>query len=196
MIVQLTGTVLTATATTLVIDVGGVGFAVLASPNAAAAARPGEPTTVFTSFIVREDSMTLYGFATAEERELFELVQSVSGVGPKTALAAVSVLPPEEFQRAIATENLMRLTQIPGVGKKGAQRMVLELKDKVGELAVIAHADAPATWRDQVRSGLEGLGWSARDAEAAMDSIADLANSTPQPSVATLMKAALQALAK
>jgi Holliday junction DNA helicase RuvA len=108
------------------------------------------------------------------------------------------VLSPDDLRQAIAAGNLGALTRVPGIGPKVAQRLVLELKDKVGQLAVIAGqpAVAPTGWRDQVASGLEGLGWSRRDAEAACDRVADLAEAVPAPPVAVLMRAALRSLAK
>jgi Holliday junction DNA helicase RuvA len=198
MIAQLRGTVLGAGATWVVIDVGGLGLRVLCPPGTAGGVRPGEPGVLHTTLVVREDSLTLFGFATADERDCFELVQSATGVGPKLALAVVAVLSPDDLRQAIAAGNLGALTRVPGIGPKVAQRLVLELKDKVGQLAVIAGqpAVAPTGWRDQVASGLEGLGWSRRDAEAACDRVADLAEAVPAPPVAVLMRAALRSLAK
>jgi len=199
-IAQLSGTVIQLTPTSAVMEVGGVGMLTLCSPNTAAGLRIGERATLFTSLIVREDSLTLYGFAAAEEREFFELLLTATGVGPKLAQAALAVLSPEELRRAIATENLVQLMKVPGVGRKGAQRMVLELKDKINAVAP-ASAAAPSTasgpqWREQVAQGLEGLGWSARDAEAACSDVEHLVREDSQISVAVLMRAALQTLAK
>jgi Holliday junction DNA helicase RuvA len=203
-IAQLSGSVLQLGATWVVIDVGGVGIRALCGPNTTAELRHGQSATLATSLVVREDSLTLYGFATGEERDFFELLMTASGVGPKLAQAALAVLPPDELRAAIATENLIALTKVPGVGRKGAQRIVLELKDKVNAIL----ADAPATgtapetrrteeeWRDQVSQGLQGLGWSAKDAEAACDRVQHLADAEPTPGVAELMRAALQTLAK
>jgi Holliday junction DNA helicase RuvA len=177
------------------VDVNGLGVKVFCTPACAAAARVGQPFTLHTSLVVREDSLTLFGFILGSERDFFELVQSVSGIGPKIALASVSVLSPEEFGAAVAAENIAAITQVPGIGKKGAQRLVIELKDKVGPVAgstLIGHL----RWRDQVLSGLQGLGWSSRDAEAACERIADFASADPTPSVPELMRAALQTLAK
>lgn len=198
MIAQLRGAVLAAGGTWVVIDVGGLGLRVLCTPGTAGQVRPGEPTVLHTTLVVREDSLALYGFATADERDCFELVQSATGVGPKLALAVVSVLNPDDLRQAIAAGNLGALTRVPGIGPKVAQRLVLELKDKVGKLAVLADraGATPTGWRDQVASGLEGLGWSRRDAEAACDRVADLAESEPAPGVAVLMRAALRSMAK
>ena len=164
-------------------------------PATASAQRHGAQTTLATSLVVREDSLTLYGFASGDERDCFELVQTASGIGPRLALAVVSTLGPDDLRAAVASGNVAALTRVPGIGAKSAQRLILELKDKIGQLAVAATAEAgPSGWRDQVRSGLEGLGWSARDAEAACDRVADLAET--EPSVAVLMRAALRTLAK
>ena len=200
MIAQLTGTVIQLSPTSAVIEVGGFGVLTLCSPNTAAGLRIGQPATLATALIVREDSLTLYGFATAEERAFFELLLTATGVGPKLAQAALAVSSPDELRRAIATENLVQLMKVPGVGRKGAQRMVLELKDKINSVAP-ATAAAPSTasgpqWRKQVSQGLEGLGWSARDAEAACAEVEHLVQEDGQVSVAVLMRAALQSLAR
>lgn len=204
MIAQLTGTVIQLGPTSAVIEVGGLGVLVLCSPNTTAGLRLGETATLSTSLVVREDSLTLYAFATVDERELFELLQTATGVGPKLAQAALAVLPPDDLRSAIATENLVQLCKVPGVGRKGAQRLVLELKDKinavrlVGDIAggpVLPAAPSAAAWRDQVSQGLQGLGWSTRDAEAACDEVEPLAGE-PGVGVPQLMRAALQSLAR
>jgi Holliday junction DNA helicase RuvA len=200
MIAQLSGTVIQLGPTSAVIEVGGLGVLTLCGPNTTAGPRIGQPATLATSLVVREDSLTLYGFASVDEREFFELLLTATGVGPKLAQAALAVLSPDELRRAIATDNLVQLTKVPGVGRKGAQRMVLELKDKINAVAP-ASAAAPSTasgplWREQVAQGLEGLGWSARDADAACAEVEHLVREDPQVSVAVLMRAALQTLAK
>jgi Holliday junction DNA helicase RuvA len=204
-IAQLTGTVIQLGPTSVVVEVGGLGVLTLCSPNTAAALRLGETATLSTSLVVREDSLTLYGFTTVDERELFELLQTATGVGPKLAQAALAVLSPEELRSAIASENLVLLCKVPGIGRKGAQRLVIELKDKinaagpVGEPVPSAAAGGVATsvtgWRDQVSQGLQGLGWSARDAEAACDEVESMAGD-PGVGVPQLMRAALQTLAR
>ncbi len=204
MIAQLRGTVLRAGATSFVLEVAGVGYLAHTTPATAAALRPGEETTVHTSLVVREDSLTLYGFADPGERDAFELVQTASGVGPKLAAAIVSVLPPAEIRRAISTEDVRRLCTVPGIGTKSAQKLVIELKDKVLLLAagdgvqqVVAKTAGPAAaWRDQVADGLQGLGWSARDAAAACDNVAHLVEENPEIGVGGLMRAALNSLAR
>src|SRR6478735_611215 len=132
MIASVRGPVLAITLDHAVIDVGGVGLAVRTTPGTLAGLIRGQQTTLATSLVVREDSLTLFGFATDEARQLFELVQSVSGVGPKIALALLAVLDPDELRRALANGDTTALTRAPGIGKKGAERLVLELRDRVG----------------------------------------------------------------
>lgn len=195
MISHLRGTVAAVGATWVVVDVGGVGLKALCTPATASAQRLGADTTLSTSLIVREDSLTLYGFAGTDERDCFELVQTATGIGPKIALSVVSALGPDDLRAAVAAGNVAALTRVPGIGAKGAQRLILELKDKIGRLAVAGQSGVVAAgWRDQVRTGLEGLGWSSRDAEAACDRVAPLAET--ETSVAVLMRAALRTLAK
>lgn len=201
MIDQLRGVAIAAGPTWLVIDLNGFALKAWCTPATAAAVRIGEPTTVHTHLVVREDSLTLYGFGTPAERDSFELLLSASGIGPKLAAAVISVFSPADLVAAIRTEDLGRLCSVPGIGRKGAQKLVLELKDKVLSLGIDpepnpAAAAGPTLWREQVTEGLVGLGWSARDAEAACDRVADLAQVDPPPSVAALMRAALNSLAK
>ena len=199
MIARLSGTVIGVGATWVVLDLNGLGVKAQCTPATASAVRLGQPATLATSLVVREDSLTLYGFAEADERDCFELVQSATGIGPKIAQAVVSVLSPDALRAAIAAENIPALTKVPGIGVKGAQRLVIELKDKINTLAAITGPGATATqqgWRDQVRGGLEGLGWSSRDADRACDGVAGLVETDPSTPVAVLMRAALQSLAK
>jgi Holliday junction DNA helicase RuvA len=159
---RLRGTVAARTGAGVVLDVGGVGYLVAATPRVSA--RVGEEATVETYLHVREDALQLYGFASADERELFELLLGVSGVGPKVALAIVSGSPPAELRRAIAREDTARFEAIPGIGRKTAQRVILELREKLGD--VISPA-GPSLARD----ALVELGWSMLDAERALQSI-------------------------
>jgi holliday junction DNA helicase RuvA len=159
MISRLRGTVVARTSAGLVLDVGGVGYLVAATPRVTA--RVGEEATVETHLHVREDALQLYGFASAEERELFELLLGVSGIGPKVALAIVSGSPPAELRRAIARDDLARFEAIPGIGRKTAQRVVMELKDKLGEPAAIGAGGGDLMARD----ALVELGWSIADAD-------------------------------
>ncbi|MFP5416317.1 MAG: Holliday junction branch migration protein RuvA [Actinomycetes bacterium] len=201
MIAQLTGTVVAVGGTWVVLDLSGFGVRALCTPATVSAVRVGEAATLHTSLVVREDSLTLYGFSDADERDSFELVQSASGIGPKLAQAVVSVLPPEEFRQAVASENLVALMKVPGIGRKGAQKMVIELKDKVNALGAGPRAASPPAvgagdWADQVASGLESLGWSTRDAAGAVESVAHLKQDDPALGVGDLMRAALRSLAR
>jgi holliday junction DNA helicase RuvA len=177
-----------------VIEVGGVGLSVQCTPGTIATLRVGERAHVPTSLVVREDSLTLYGFADDDERAIFELVQTASGVGPRVALAMLAVHTPNALRRAVATEDLTALVKVPGIGKKGAQRIVLELKDRLG--GYLEDGDSPfvpaarAAWRDQVHAGLTNLGWSSRDADAAVEAVAIEAGDSPD--VATLLRSALR----
>lgn len=202
MIAQLTGTIIAAGATWGVVEVSGVGFRFDTNANTASGLRIGGESTVHTSLVVREDSLTLWGFETPTERDAFELVQTAQGVGPKVASAMLNVFDPGELQKVISREDVKRLTSVPGIGPKGAQKIIIELKDKI----LILGADgspkrpAPATandeWRVQVAAGLESLGWSSKDAERACDSVAHLADDDPDIGIAKLMRAALSTLAK
>ncbi|HEU5030741.1 MAG TPA: Holliday junction branch migration protein RuvA [Spirillospora sp.] len=184
-----------------VIDVHGVGLAVQCTPATLAGLRVGDQAKVPTSLVVREDSLTLFGFADDDERTVFELLQTASGVGPRLALAMLAVHTPNALRRAVATEDLTALTKVPGIGKKGAQRIVLELKDRlggpVGDGAAEVRAPAAAeAWRTQVQMGLINLGWSAKDADAAVDAVAADLDGAEAPPVAALLKSALKKLAK
>lgn len=189
-----------------VVDVGGVGILVMCTPAALASLRVGEEATLATSMVVREDSLTLYGFADYDERSIFELVQTASGVGPKLAQAMVAVHGPDELRRAVTTEDLATLCKVPGIGRKGAQRIVLELKDKIGAPTgsgagpVAVNKSGDEAWRDQVRAGLLGLGWSAKEADGAVESIAtdadEAASRGEQIPVGDLLRAALRSLSK
>ena len=165
MISRLRGTVVARSGAGIVVDVGGVGYLVAATPRVQA--RLGEETTVDTYLHVREDALQLYGFASADERELFELLLGVSGIGPKVALAIVSGSPPAELRRAIARDDLARFEAIPGIGRKTAQRVVMELKDKLGDPGVGASAGGALL----AREALVELGWSVVDAERALDGV-------------------------
>jgi Holliday junction DNA helicase RuvA len=155
--------------------------------------------------VVREDSLTLFGFATDDERNVFELLQTASGVGPRLALAMVAVHSPDALRRAVAAEDVKALTMVPGIGNKVAQRIILELKDRLGApsdpgpgFGAAPSRRAAPSWRDQVTMGLVNLGWSARDAEAAVAAVeADTTEADGQaPDVATALRAALRKLSK
>ena len=156
-----------------VIEVGGVGLAVQATPSTLASLRRGEEATLSTTLVVREDSLTLFGFADVEARELFRLLQTVSGVGPRLALATLAVLEPAQLRNALAEANIAMLTQVPGIGRKGAERMVIELRDKVNALASTASPVGAQSGgvRSSVIEALVGLGFPAKQAEQAVDGV-------------------------
>jgi len=195
------GRVEAVTLTSAVIEVGGVGMQVWCTPGTLAALRVGDEATLPTSLVVREESLTLYGFASLDERDVFELLQTASGVGPKLAQAMLAVHEPDALRRAVSSEDLTALTAVPGIGRKGAQRIVLELKDRLGPpvaaAATSANAQRPtAPWRDPAHTALVGLGWSARDSDAAIDRVADDFADDVEVDVAAVLKAALRTLSK
>ncbi|MFT8395445.1 Holliday junction branch migration protein RuvA [Propionibacterium sp.] len=200
MIARLRGEIVQLATTWAVIDVNGLGLRVASTPATTAGLRMGETACLHTCMVVREDAMNLYGFASPEERDCFELCRSASGVGPKLALAILSVLSPRQLAAAVRAEDLGVLCTVPGVGRKSAQKLVIELKDKVNQLAVQVPEVPPTVtgeqWREQICEGLESLGWNAKDAEAACQAIAPMAAEQPMPSVSVLMKAALASLAR
>jgi Holliday junction DNA helicase RuvA len=197
MIAFVRGQVAAVSLSSVVLEVGGVGLELNCTPGTLATLRPGHQATLPTSMVVREDSLTLFGFLDEDEKATFELVQTASGVGPKLAQAVLAVLSPDDLRRAIGSDDVKALTRVPGIGQKGAQRIILELKDRIGPArggrpATTAVAVAP--WRDQVHQGLVGLGWSSRDAEDAVEAVAPQAGDTPD--VGTLLRAALQTLSR
>jgi len=205
MIAHLRGTVAGVAPDGAVIEVGGVGMRVQCTPGTLATLRPGEPAQVATSLVVREDSLTLYGFASDDERNVFELLQTATGVGPRLALAMLAVHAPDALRRAVTTEDLGALTMVPGIGKKGAQRIVLEMKDRLGppgdggDVPPRAARRAPS-WRDQVQSGLVNLGWPARDADQAIAALEEegmISSANGEDvNVAAVLRAALRKLSK
>ncbi len=184
--------------TSAVVEVGGVGLEVLCTPGTLATLRPGQPATLPTSMVVREDSLTLFGFLDEDEKTVFELVQTASGVGPKLAQAILACLAPDELRVAVASDDTKTLTKVPGIGQKGAQRIILELKDRLG--SPVGHVrngtgvSAQAPWKDQVLQALVGLGWSAKDADSAIETVAPEAGDVPE--VAVLLRSALRTLSK
>ncbi|HEX6444581.1 MAG TPA: Holliday junction branch migration protein RuvA [Streptosporangiales bacterium] len=189
-----------------VVEVGGVGLSLQCTPGTLAGLRVGENARLATALVVREDSLTLYGFADDDERVVFEILQTASGVGPRLAQAMLAVYPPDELRRAVAAEDLAALTRVPGIGRKGAQRIVLELRDRlgapVGTSGRTGAAPAPpaAEWREQVASGLSGLGWGQREVDDALTAVAPEAEAAlaagEQPNVAMLLKSALKSLSR
>jgi Holliday junction DNA helicase RuvA len=156
-----------------VIEVGGVGLAVQCTPSTLASLRRGEEATLSTTLVVREDSLTLFGFPDVEARELFRLLQTVSGIGPRLALATLAVLEPAQLRNALAEANIAVITQVPGIGRKGAERMVIELRDKVNVLPSTASPIGAQSGgvRSSVIEALVGLGFAAKQAEQAVDGV-------------------------
>lgn len=180
----------------VVVEAGGIGYRVNATPATLGTLRRGDEARLVTSMIVREDSMTLYGFASREARELFGLLQTVSGVGPRLAMATLAVLEPDALRAALADGNTAALTRVPGIGKRGADRMVVELRDKVA--AFTGASDATPTVsgspiRDQIVEALVGLGFTIKQAEPATDTV--LADD-PGAEVSTALRAALKLLGR
>ncbi|WP_326554136.1 Holliday junction branch migration protein RuvA [Micromonospora sp. NBC_01813] len=198
MIASLRGVVLAVAPDSAVIEVGGVGLAVHCTPGTLANLRLGEQARLATSLVVREDSLTLYGFADDAEKQLFELLQTASGVGPRLAQAVLSVLTPDAVRKAIAGADTATLTRVPGVGKKGAERLVLELRDRIGPVPVGADGAAGVTagaWPEQVRQALVGLGWTAGQADQAVAAVAESLDGPPPP-VPVLLKQAIRLLGR
>jgi holliday junction DNA helicase RuvA len=196
------GTVADVTLDSVVLEVGGVGLQLHCTPPTLATLHVGSPVTLPTSMVVREESLTLFGFLDDEEKAMFELLQTSSGVGPKLAQAMLAALTPDELRRAVAAEDVRALTSVSGIGQKGAQRIILELKDRIGAVSVQAAGRAAATrpphdgWRSQVHAGLVGLGWSGKEADRALEVVAPDAEHADgaEPDVAALLRAALRSL--
>lgn len=201
MIASVRGEVLRAGLDHVVVEVGGIGLLVRTTPATATSLRRGASALLATSLVVREDALTLYGFADDTERELFDTVQTVSGVGPRLALAMLAVHPPDALRRALGSGDVTALTKVPGIGKKSAERLVLELRDKVGFVDGAAEgpastqaASAGPAWRDQVHGALLGLGWSAKQATDAIATV-DTALG-PSAQVSEALRAALRELGR
>lgn len=201
MIASVRGRVAALSSDGAVVEVGGVGLAVVCAPNTLASLRVGDEARLSTSLIVREDSLTLYGFLDDDARSLFELLQTASGVGPRLAQAVLSVHSPDVVRKAIATGDTATLTRVPGIGKKGAERLVLELRDRIGP---ISGGDVPMsipmvgaiTWQDQVRQALIGLGWTASQADQAVGVVSAELDGSAAPAVPALLKRAIQVLGR
>ncbi|HEX6074977.1 MAG TPA: Holliday junction branch migration protein RuvA [Micromonosporaceae bacterium] len=183
-----------------VVEVAGVGFAVKCAPGTLARLRVGQDANLATSLVVREDSLTLYGFADSAERTLFELLQTASGVGPRLAQAMLAVHPPETLRRAVSAGDIPVLTRVPGIGKKGAERLVLELRDRIGTIESMPSGDGAVStgmaWRDQVQQALVGLGWSASQAAAVTETVAGSVSNGATPDVPALLKQAIRLLGR
>ncbi|ANS77842.1 Holliday junction DNA helicase RuvA [Serinicoccus hydrothermalis] len=202
MIASIRGTVRHVGLDHLVVEVGGVGLLVHTTPDTAAGTRTGQEVSLETTLVVREESLTVYGFGTTEAKAIFEQVQTVSGVGPRLALAMLSVHSPDDVRAALAQGDLVALTKVPGIGRKSAERLVLELKDKILALGAEpgmppraggAAAEADDAVQGQVREALQGLGWTAKQAEGALATV----TKGEQPTdVAALLRAALRELGR
>lgn len=197
------GTVAHAGVDQVVVDLGSVGVTVQCTPATAASVRHGEHVELMTTMVVREDGWTLFGFVAADERLVFEQVQTVSGIGPRIALALLGTLSPDDLRRAVASGDERALMSVPGIGRKGAQRLILELADRLGP-APAGVSDrgvpvAPAGWQGAVAAGLTSLGWSAREAEAAVAGLdpelaAQATAAGDAADIGRLLKAALRGL--
>lgn len=182
----------------VVLDVGGLGMQLTCPTGSLNHLRTDEIATVHTALVVREDSWTMYAFANAEQRGDFEILQTVSGVGPRLALAMIATLSPTDLRKAIDRSDLVTLTKVPGVGRKGAQRLVIELTGKLGAVAGDSgFVTQPTGWRDSVSAGLVSLGWSGREADAAVDAISEeatLMEANDSVDVSALLRLALRSL--
>jgi Holliday junction DNA helicase RuvA len=200
MIDRIRGAVLRIGGDDLSVDLGPIALRVVVPAQVTTEVRLGSDVELHTAMVVREDGWTLYGFIEAEHCQVFEQVQTVSGIGPRIALALVSVLGPDDLRRAVETEDLASLTKVPGIGKKGAQRIVLELKDRLGPSIVLATSvggRGSESWRAGVAAALTSLGWNPREAEAAVDQLAGRLGEVTDPDapdVGVLLKEALRSL--
>jgi Holliday junction DNA helicase RuvA len=199
-IASLTGVVEHVSLDRAVIDVGGVGYLVHATPGTLAGLRVGERTRLFTTLVVREDSMTVYAFSDAEERAVFETAQSVSGVGPRIALAVLAVHTPDAVRRAVHTQDVKALTRVPGIGPKVAQRILLELGGKLAapepEGSLTGSIAGTRDQREKVVEALVGLGYTAKVADDAVAAVLaeSGAEAVTEADVAATLRAALRSL--
>lgn len=180
-----------------VVEVGGVGLSVSITSQTGAQLNIGAPVQLFTSLVVREDSLTLFGFLDEESRAAFELVQTVSGIGPKVALAILGAHTPQSLAVAIAQEDVKAIEKVPGIGHKGAQRLILELKGKISDFGSSDHRQMhQPVWREQLTSALISLGFTAKDSDAAITAVvgqyADRGIDAQSVDISELLKAALQ----
>lgn len=200
MIASIRGEVLDIALDHAVLEASGVGYRINATPSTLSTLSRGSESRLLTTLIVREDSQTLYGFSDSESRDLFSLLLTVSGVGPRIAMATLAVLDPHALRTALADGNLTALTRVPGIGKRGAERMVVELRDKVDAIVgggVGASAPSGAAMgnpvRDQIVDALTGLGFAVKQSEDATDSV--LA-AQPDASTSAALRSALAYLGK
>lgn len=206
MIASVRGPVASVRLDAAVVVTGGVGLLVHATPAVLATLRPGQEAELATSLVVREDSLTLYGFADDDERAVFELLQTVSGVGPRLALAMLAVHAPDGLRAAVAGEDLAALCRVPGVGRKGAQRLVLELGDRLGPprgagaapgaaAPDLAPPPAPGDGGEVVQA-LVGLGWTPRAAAEAVEAVGTGEGEDDDRDVAAVLRDALRHLGR
>ena len=172
MISMLTGSVRSISSDRVVVEVGGFGISVLVNPQTCAQLTLGSQEQLFTSLVVREDSLTLFGFINDEARSLFELLQTVTGIGPKVALSVLGALTPENLGRAISQEDISTIEKVPGIGRKGAQRLILELKGKLADLSSVhQYKGHQPAWREQLTSALVSLGFSPKESDGAISQV-------------------------
>lgn len=191
MISTLSGRIAAHSLSHVVIEVGGVGLQVQVTPITATQCVIASNQTLFTSLLVREDSLTLYGFLDSKSRDFFDLLKTVSGIGPRVALAALSSFAPTEISKAIASGDASVLEKIPGIGKKVAQRLVLELKDKI-QKSFIGNEVSKPFWSDQLNGALTGLGYSSKEADSAIARVKkELGESANGADLSELLKLAL-----
>jgi Holliday junction DNA helicase RuvA len=196
MISLLSGTVRSIASDRIIVEVGGFGVSVLVNPQTSVQLTMGSQVQLFTSLVVREDSLTLFGFINDESRSLFELVQTVSGIGPKVALSILGALTPEDLARAISQEDIGAIEKVPGIGRKGAQRLILELKGKLTDLSSTQQykGHQPA-WREQLTSALVSLGFSPKESDGAISQVVSTLHSdgvdAAQLELSELLKLAL-----
>jgi Holliday junction DNA helicase RuvA len=199
MIASVAGKVAAVGPDVVIVEIGGVGLALSCTPSTLAGLRVGEHASLSTALVVRETELTLYGFVDAEEREVFEALQTAAGVGPRLAQAVLAVHRPDDVRRAVFTEDLTALCKVPGIGKKGAARIVLDLKDRLGpptggsSTVIRLPAAREPVWEEQLRGALAGLVYSGREVDEALAAVADEA-SEGEISVSALLRSALTAL--
>jgi holliday junction DNA helicase RuvA len=195
MISSVRGTVLAVAGVTAVIEVGGVGLAVTVTPQHALTMRIGAEATVRTALIVREDDLSLFGFSTADELTVFDLLRGVTGVGPKSAMGVLASLTPEQVARAVATEDDAAFRQVSGIGPKTAKLIVLSLAGKLSMIvAASAQPRATSSVNDSVLAALVGLGWQERAATQAVDDALATASDTDSTNMQALLRLALAQL--
>lgn len=181
----------------VIVEVGGVGLAVSVTTQTGSQLNVGVPVQLFTTLIVREDALTLFGFLDEESRSTFELVQTVTGIGPKVALAIMGSHSPQTLAAAIAQEDISAIEKVPGIGRKGAQRLILELKGKISDFGS-GHKSShhQPVWREQLTAALVSLGFTAKDSDSAINSvIAEYGETGVEPTeveLSELLKKALQ----